>query len=228
MVSELKKELDLERARCSVLLNQIKLLEENQVEIHNNGTYSKKRELSFSGELVNSDVEEFKKEMINIKNGGLLQEENISKKENNSKTLLGIFEPELTHSHLLTPKKLSPEAVDFMKSDEGSPRKGLETLDLYSSLKNEDCREKQQEIKDLQRKYDEMKLNYEEMVDEFCKVKVEKLNIEREMVDILNCVENLSNFKNVPCSIVRESALGISDKNLERLKGYFKEKNFIL
>lgn len=215
--------------------------------------------LSFSDNLVSSGIAELRKELLQVKNGGLMQEGRTH--ENSSRQYLGIFDAGLTHSGLATPKKASPEAVDFMKSDEdtdkrlafGSPSPDDGSLKISTITGNFGDKEVQTSIgnsgmfaaanrvnyleqglhakpegSDVEKKLSQLQQNYEELVDEFCRVKVDKANTERELVDVLNCIENLADPRNVPCSIIRESAMSISDKNLQRLKGYFKEKNFIL
>jgi len=76
----------------------------------------------------------------------------------------------------------------------------------------------------------ELQANYDELVDEFCRVKMERVEAEREIVDILNCVENVSAARGggggqAWMGAVRQAVGGLRPENAERLAGFLARHN---
>lgn len=217
-IQRLRTDLDSQKNPAALLSPSQRL--DGQI---NQKSDSKKRldgELSFSGDLTNSDLLSLKQDLTGFKLSPLKNKE--------ERPLLGIFVPQLSHSNLSSAKKNRDSENLFLRQEEHEEEKqGEPTFNLMKCSSRSIEPDPVLTI-ELKSELEELKNNYEELVQEFCKVKVQKVEAEREIIDILNCIENLENPKNVPCSVVRESVKNLSAKTLARLSSYFKGKNFIL
>lgn len=263
-MAELRQLLDLEKARSEALRVQLGSTGPHHTDGGGGLATSQPPNTDpgvLEGSLADSGIADLRRQLVQVKHGEAKLEQPCSA---DRRQYLGVFEPELTHSSLATPKKAGRDAADYMRSDEGSDSKILraslqggviEAADRFSRTRSEPATKDAQVSTDagdallgpsqswlvpgalktaetepclLQQRLSRLQADYDELVDEFCRTKVEKADTERELVGVLNCVENLADPRNVPCSVIRESAMSISDKHLARLRPYFREKNFLL
>lgn len=124
-MAELRQLLDLEKARSEALRVQLGSTGLHHTDGGGGLATSQLPKIDpgvLEGSLMDSGIADLRRQLVQVKHSEAKPEQPCSAER---RQYLGVFEPELTHSSLATPKKASRDAADFMRSDEGSGIKGL-------------------------------------------------------------------------------------------------------